>query len=65
MSDPIEQEVAKQMALLELYDRHPNARYRCAETGCEELYERPRIMRPLGADWRCPDHYRPGDPPPF
>ena len=40
-----EQEVAKQVWLLELFERHPYTRYRCEEPGCEVIYEHPRILR--------------------
>lgn len=51
-----DREVARQLWLLDLYDRHATSRYRCEEPGCEAIYEHPRILGPLGARWRCPDH---------
>lgn len=56
MSKQEDQEVAKQMWLLEMAERHPSSRYRCEEPGCQAIYEHPRRLGPLGAPWRCPDH---------
>ncbi|HEV8425706.1 MAG TPA: hypothetical protein VGS14_11025 [Actinomycetes bacterium] len=61
MSREVDREVAKQMTLLELAERHPFSRYRCAEPGCHVIYKQPVILGPLGASWRCPDH-DPDDP---
>jgi hypothetical protein len=56
-----EREVARQMALLELSERHPYSRYRCDEPGCDVIYQHPRTLGPLGQPWRCADH-DPHDP---